>query len=105
MIQEIRLTVRLKPLMGIRARMRAEDQGITCSEYLRALIENDFKMGGKADALAELNTEITLVNGMMVRRLLTEALGPEEAKKVEAWVSGKAADLVGEGLHRKAWGA
>ena len=101
MIQEIRLTVRLKPLMGIRARMRAEDQGITCSEYLRALIEQDFREGGVADALARLNAEVTLVTGMMVRQLLTEALGPEEARKLEAWASERAETLVRKTLQER----
>ena len=101
MITEMRLTVRLKPLIGFRAKMRAEDLGITCAEYLRSLLEYDLQRGRKADALAGLNAEITLVTGMMVRRILTEVVGEEDARKFEAWASERAATIVRNTLQER----
>ena len=102
MITEMRLTVRLKPLIGFRAKMRAEDLGITCAEYLRSLLEYDLQRGRKADALASLNAEITLVTAIMVRRILTEVVGEEDAKKLEAWATERAGTLVRKTLQERA---
>jgi hypothetical protein len=57
--------------MGTRVKVRADSMRLSSAEYLRALIENDLKKGRAADALAQLNTEITLVIGMMLREWLT----------------------------------
>ena len=103
MTRELRLTVRLSPLTCTRVKLRAEEQGITCAEYLRAILENDLRKGGSADALAQVNTEITLVTGMMVRELLTRTLGSTEAKSLEDWATGRASGIIqGETRDRKA---
>jgi hypothetical protein len=94
MIQEIRMTIRLKPRLAFQIKMRAEEQGITCSEYLRALAQDDLKSGGMADSLAQLNAEVTLVTGMMARRLLTGAVGEEKARSLEEWAAGRAEAIV-----------
>lgn len=93
MITEIRMTVRLKPRLAFQIKMRAEEQGITCSEYLRALAERELK-SGMADALAQLNTEVTLVTGMMARQLLTSAVGKEAANSLEELASDRAGKIV-----------
>jgi hypothetical protein len=94
MIRESRWMVRLSPLMGERVRMRAGALGISIAEYLRTTIENDLQKGGTADALAQMNTEITLVTGMMVRELLTQTLGKDEAKSLEDWANGRASGII-----------
>ena len=104
MINERRLTVRLSPLMKTRVRVRAEMDGITSAEYLRRLIENDLKKGRVADALAELNTEFTLVTGMMVRELATHAFGKEGGKSLEEWASGRAEELLQKAIQDGVWG-
>lgn len=71
---------------------------LSSAEYLRALIENDLKKGRAADALAQLNTEITLVIGMMLREWLTYAIGKEHAKSLEDWAQGRADAIVQETL-------
>lgn len=94
MTLDLCLSVRFSALMAKRLRLRAEEQGVTPSEYLRATVENDLKKGGDADALAQLNTEITLVTGMMVRELLTHSLGKDDAKNLEAWANGRASGII-----------
>ena len=94
MTRELRLTVRLSPLTSTRVKLRAEEQGISCAEYLRAILENDLRKGGSADSLAQVNTEITLVTGMMVRELLTRSLGRDEAKSLEDWANGRASGII-----------
>ena len=94
MIRESRWMVRLSPLMGERVRMRAAALGISISEYLRTTIEGDLQKGGKADTLAHLNTEITLVTGMMVRELLSRSMGGAEAKSLEDWANGRASGII-----------
>ena len=105
MIKEIRMTIRLKPRLAIQIKMRAEEQGITCSEYLRALAENELKSGGMADSLAQLNAEVTLVTGMMARQLLTSAVGKQEAKSIEDWAHRTAEEIVRETLQERSGGA
>jgi hypothetical protein len=94
----VRLSVRLSPLMEKRLRLRAEEQGVTPSEYLRATIENDLKNSGRADLLAPLVAEVTLVTGMMLREWLTYALGKDRAKSLEDWANGRASGLIQEEL-------
>ena len=94
----LKLSVRFSPLMSKRLRLRAEEQGVTPSEYLRAAIESDLKKGGCADALAQLNTEITLVTGMMFREWLTFAMGKEPAKSLEDWANGRASGIIQQQL-------
>ena len=101
MTLDLRLSVRFSPLMAKRLRLRAEDQGVTPSEYLRATIENDLKKGGRADALAQLNTEITLVTGMMLREWLTHAMGKEPAKSLEDWANGRASGIIQQELRER----
>lgn len=90
----IRLSVRLSPLMEKRLRLRAEEQGVTPSEYLRAAIENDLKKGGRADALALTIAEVSLVTGMMLREWLTYAMGKDHAKSLEDWANGRASGII-----------
>jgi len=94
MIRECRWMVRFSPLTGERVRMRAGTLGISIAEYLRVTIENDLQKGGSADSLAQLNMEITLVTGMMVRELLTQSLGKDEAKSLEDWANGRASGII-----------
>ena len=94
MIRECRWMVRFSPLMGERVRMRAADQGMSIAEYLRTTIESDLKKGGLADALAQMNMEVTLVTGMMVRELLSKHLGREEARTVEDWANERVAGII-----------
>jgi hypothetical protein len=94
MIRESRWMVRLSPLTGERVRMRAGALGISIAEYLRNTIENDLKKGGNSDTLAHLNMEITLVTGMMVRELLSQNLGKDEAKSLEDWANGRASAII-----------
>jgi carbon monoxide dehydrogenase subunit G len=100
MTKDRRWMVRFNPIMGRRVELRAEGQGISIAEYLRNTIEDDLKKAGKADALAQLNTEITLVSGMMLRRLLTQVIGPEDAKNLEEWANGRASAVI-EGEFRE----
>ena len=97
----IRLSVRLSPLMEKRLRLRAEEQGVTPSEYLRATIENDLKKGGRADALALTIAEVTLVTGMMLREWLTYAMGKDHAKSLEDWANGRASGLIQQALRER----
>ena len=94
MIRECRWMVRFSPLTGERVRMRAGTLGISIAEYLRVTIENDLQKGGSADSLARLNMEITLVTGMMVRELLTQSLGKDEAKSLEDLANGRASGII-----------
>jgi hypothetical protein len=71
---------------------------LSSAEYLRALIEHDLKKGRAADALAELNTEVTLTAAMMVRELATHAFGREGGKSLEEWANGRAETIVQETL-------
>jgi hypothetical protein len=105
MIRESRWMVRLSPVMGERVRMRAVAQGISIAEYLRTTIEKDLQKGGDADALARLNTEITLVVGMMVRELLTRSMGRDEAKNLEEWANGRASGIIQEEIQERQAGA
>ena len=105
MIRESRWMVRFSPLMGERVKARAEERGISIAEYLRITIENDVNRVGRADLLAQLNTEITLVTGMMVRELLTQTLGRDEAKSLEDWANGRASGIIQGELHEKGAGA
>jgi hypothetical protein len=97
----IRLSVRLSPLMEKRLRLRAEEQGVTPSEYLRATIENDLKKGGRADLLAPVIAEVSLVTGMMLREWLTYALGKDRAKSLEDWANGRASGIIQEELRER----
>ena len=103
MRSEMRLTVRLSPLMGTRVKVRADSMRLSSAEYLRALIENDLKKGRAADALAELNTELTLVTAMMVRELATFALGSARGKSLEDWANGRAEEIVQKTLREWEW--
>jgi hypothetical protein len=94
MIRDCRWMVRFSPLMGERVRNRAAAQGLSIAEYLRTTIETDLRKGGAADTLAPINTEVTLVTGMMVRELLARTLGQEEAKTIEAWANGRASGVI-----------
>jgi hypothetical protein len=105
MIRESRWMVRLSPLMGERVRMRAATLGISIAEYLRHTIENDLKQGGAADDLARLNTEITLMTGMMVRELLTRTAGRDEANRFEDWANGRALGIIEETFRERRAGA
>jgi hypothetical protein len=101
MQREMRLTVRLSALMGTRVKVRADSMRLSSAEYLRALIENDLKKGGSADALAQLNTEITLVTGMMLREWLTYAMGKDPAKSLEDWANGRASGIIQQALRER----
>ena len=101
MTRELRLTVRLSPLTSTRVKLRAEEQGISCAEYLRAILENDLRKGGSADTLAKLNTEITLVTGMMLREWLTYAMGKDPAKSLEDWANGRASGIIQQALRER----
>ena len=96
MITEIRLTVRLDPVVGIRAKLKAKDMHLSTAEYVRALIEKDLKKGAVAEVLAELNTEFTLISAMMVRELATYFFGTEKGKSLEEWARGRAAKILRE---------
>ena len=89
-----RWMIRVDADLARKVELRAEELGICLSEYLRAIIEFQAVNRGQADHLAQLNTEITLVSGMMIRRLLTHVIGPEDAKKFEEWASGRASAVV-----------
>ena len=97
----LRLSVRFSTLMAKRLRLKAEEQGVTPSEYLRTTIENDLRQGGSADALAQLNTEITLVTGMMLREWLTYAIGKDQAKSLEDWANGRASGIIQQELRER----
>ena len=97
----LKLSVRFSPMMAKRLRLKAEEQGVTPSEYLRAAIESDLKHGGCADALAPLNTEVTLVTGMMLREWLTFAMGKEPAKSLEDWANGRASGIIQQELRER----
>lgn len=105
MRSEMRLTVRLSALMGMRVKVRADSMRLSSAEYLRALIENDLKKGRVADALAKLNTEVTLVTAMMVRELAAYVLGTARGKSLESWANGRAETIVQETLREREWGA
>ncbi len=90
----VRFSVRLSPLMVKRLRLRALDLGVTPSEFLRDIIEKELQQRGEADALAQVNTEITLVTGMMFREFLGHTLGREEARSLEDWASGRASAII-----------
>jgi hypothetical protein len=92
MTTEVRLTVRLDPDVGIRAKLKAKDMKLTTAEYVRALIEKDLKKGAVAEVLAELNTETTLISAMMVRELATYFFGVDKGKDLEKWATGRAAE-------------
>ena len=64
-------------------------------------MENDLRKGGDGDTLARLNTEITLVSGMMLREWLTYALGKDHAKSLEDWANGRASGIIQEELRER----
>jgi hypothetical protein len=84
--------------MEARLKVRAEHRRISAAEYVRALIERDFKMGESGDILAAPNTEATLVILMMLRALLEGEWGKDEAQRFETWASDRAEDLVRQTL-------
>jgi hypothetical protein len=86
--------IRVDADLARKVELRAQELGICLSEYLRAIIEFQAVNRGQADHLAQLNTEITLVSGMMIRRLLNHVIGQEDAKKLEDWASGRASAVV-----------
>jgi len=94
----LKLSVRFSARMAKELRARAESKGIPVGEYLRALIETDLRKGGAADTLAPLNTEITLVTGMMLREFLNQSLGREAARRLEDWANGRALGIIREEL-------
>lgn len=102
MTMPLKLSVRFSAGLSKQLHSRAEERGVTPSEYLRAVIENDLRNRGTADALAPLNTEITLVIGMMLREFLTQSLGSEAAKKLEDWANGRATGIVRQELRERA---
>ena len=102
MIRECRWMVRFSPVMGERVRMRAADQGMSIAEYLRTTIETDLKKGGLADALAQLNMEVTLVTGMMVREMLSKHFNREEARNLEDWANERATGIIKGELQERA---
>lgn len=98
MTRELRLTVRLNPTTINRIKLRAEELGLSSAEYLRSLAETDLRKGGDADTLARINTEITLISGMMLREWLTFALGKDHAKSLEDWANGRASGIIQQEL-------
>ncbi len=94
MPKDRRWMIRFDPVTAKRIELRAEEQGASVAQLLRTIIEAEVKRDARAETLAELSTEITLVSGMMIRRLLTHAIGPEEARSLEEWANGRAAAVI-----------
>ena len=94
MARQRRWMIRVDADLARKVELRAQELGICLSEYLRAIIEFQAVNRGQADHLAQLNTEITLVSGMMIRRLLNHVIGQEDAKKLEDWASGRASAVI-----------
>jgi hypothetical protein len=94
MARQRRWMIRVDVDLARRVELQAEGMGVCLSEYLRSIIEAQALTRGKADHLAQLNTEITLVSGMMIRRLLTHVIGPEDARSLEEWANGRASSVV-----------
>ena len=94
MARQRRWMIRFDPDLGKRIELQAEEQGLCVGEFVRTVVENHLLKSGKADHLAQLNTEITLVSGMMIRRLLTHVIGPEDARSLEEWANGRASAVV-----------
>jgi hypothetical protein len=90
----------MDPIEAKRVEFRAQALGMTLSSYLRSLIESDLRRGGHADEFARTNMEVTLVSAMMMRKLLTHAVGSEEAKSVETWARERASEMVSEQISK-----
>ena len=73
----------------------------TVSDYLRFVLEVDMLNGGKADALAVLNAEQSLINSFIVYRLLKDSSSTEDAKKFEEWAKERAASIVDDRLRHE----
>ena len=100
MTKDRRWMVRFNPVMGRCVELRAAEQKLSIAEYLRTTIEKDLNRTGKAEGLIELNTEITLVSGMMLRRVLKEIIGTEDARSLEEWANGRASAVIQGELRR-----
>ena len=72
--------------------VRAEQAGASLSEYVRDLILRDLARSGSADAVAPRLLELALVTGILVRVLVSRAVGEDEARALEARVQEKASE-------------
>ena len=86
--------VRMEPIEAKRVELRAQELGLSVSAYIRQLIEADRAKGGHGDALAQVNAEVSIVTGFMVRRLLNHVFGDEDGKKIEQAAQDRAASIV-----------
>lgn len=93
-------TVRVDPLSGGRMEARARALGLSLSDHIRRLIEQDLMRGGMADALAEVSAEVGIVTGVMVRRLVDHVYG-DDAKAIERAASERAATIIEQTKARK----
>ena len=103
-----RIKIGLDGLTQARLALRAGQSGTTTSAYLRRLIARDisgppddvvgsFAPSARADAsaadpLIQQILEITFVTGILLRALLSRAVGEHEAQQLEARALEKAAD-------------
>lgn len=86
--------VRMEPIEAKRVELRSQELGLTLSGYIRHLIEADRMKGGQADALAQINTEVSILTGYMVRRLINHVFSEEDGKKIEQAGKERASALV-----------
>jgi len=88
------LRARVEGLLEKRAKAKAEALGLSLTDYLTGLVERDIHHGGTADALARMGAEVNLVSAMMIRRLLRNGIGDEEARTLEATAKENAASII-----------
>ena len=100
MARTFEIRARVDGVLAKRAQARAAALGLTLSDYLRSLVDRDLQHGGDADALARMIAEVSITSGMLARRLLTQSLGPDEAKALEIRAHEKATGMVDEILKR-----
>ena len=101
---------RVDSVTKARLAARARQAGTSLSEYVRGLIEHDLSRtpGRGNDATAALSStchrisdtlraqllEVSVLTGILVRAQLSQAVGEDEARRIEARAHRKAAELV-----------
>lgn len=96
MARSCEIRARVDAVLSKKAQARSNHLGITMSDYLRGLVEQDLQQGGQADALAKMTAEVALTSAMMIRQLLNHAFGPEEAMALDGLAKDSAMAMVDE---------
>lgn len=92
MARDKQIKVWVDAITAARLTLRAEEAGTTVSEYMGDLIARDAARSGVADALAPELLEMQTVGAILIRGLLEQAIGQEEAARFMERAQAKAVE-------------